>query len=106
MLEIFWEIHDPTTSDRQGADVGSQYRSVILYHDENQKRLAENSKREAQKKFSDPITTAIVPLTKFYPAEDRHQDYYRKHPNAPYCALVISPKFQKLQKIKKNLLHK
>jgi peptide-methionine (S)-S-oxide reductase len=98
ILDIFWEIHDPTTLDRQGADHGTQYRSIILYHDEIQKRAAEKSKAAAAKKFKDPVVTEIVPFAKFYPAEGYHQDYFRKNPNKPYCALVISPKLQKLQK--------
>lgn len=100
LLEVFWEIHDPTTLNRQGADVGTQYRSVILYHNDAQKAAAEKSKSEAEKKFKDPVTTQIVPLKRFYPAEDYHQDYFRKNPNQPYCAYVISPKLQKLQKSK------
>jgi peptide-methionine (S)-S-oxide reductase len=103
LLEIFWEAHDPTTLHRQGADVGTQYRSIILFHDEHQKRAVEKSKEAAQKKFSEPIVTEIVPLTKFYPAEDYHQDYFQKHPNAPYCAVVITPKLKKLQKVKHAL---
>jgi len=98
LLEIFWEAHDPTTMNRQGADEGTQYRSVILYHNEAQKKAAENSKKLAAAHFDRPITTEIVPLTVFYPAEDYHQDYFRKNPNAPYCAHVISPKLQKLEK--------
>ncbi|MBI2948145.1 MAG: peptide-methionine (S)-S-oxide reductase MsrA [Verrucomicrobia bacterium] len=98
ILDIFWEIHDPTTLNRQGADHGTQYRSIILYHDETQKRAAEKSKAGTAKKFKDRVVTEIVPLTKFYPAEDYHQDYFRKNPNKPYCAFVISPKLQKLKK--------
>lgn len=100
LLEIFWEAHDPTTMDRQGADTGSQYRSIILYQDETQKQAAQKSKQQAALKFKDPIVTEIVPLTKFYPAEDYHQHYFRKNPHAPYCAYVISPKLKKLQKVK------
>lgn len=102
ILQIFWDIHDPTTLNRQGPDAGTQYRSIILYHNEAQKKAAEKSKAEAAIKFHQPITTEIVPLTKFYPAEDHHQDYFRKNPNVPYCAYVISPKLQKLQKLKKQ----
>lgn len=98
LLEIFWEGHDPTTLNRQGPDSGTQYRSIIAYHDEAQKKAAEKSKADAQKKFSDPIVTEIVALEKFYPAEDYHQDYYRRNPNKPYCAIYITPKLQKLQK--------
>jgi peptide-methionine (S)-S-oxide reductase len=100
LLDIFWEAHDPTTPDRQGRDTGTQYRSIILYHDEAQKRAAEKSKAEATKRFKDPIVTEIAPLTKFYPAEEYHQDYFRRNPSAPYCAVVISPKLKKLQKFK------
>ena len=96
LLEVFWEAHDPTTLNRQGNDEGEQYRSVIFYHDEKQKALAEASKKEAQKRFHDKIVTEIQPLTKFYPAEDYHQDYYRNHENAPYCRFVIKPKLEKL----------
>lgn len=103
LLEIFWEAHDPTTLSRQGADVGTQYRSIILHHDDNQKRVAERSKEAARKKFPDPIVTELVALTKFYPAEEHHQDYFQKHPNAPYCAVVIGPKLKKLQKMKHAL---
>lgn len=102
ILEIFWDIHDPTTLNRQGADVGTQYRSIILYHNEAQKQAADKSKLAASKKYKEPITTEIVPLKTFYTAEDYHQDYFRKNPHAPYCAYVISPKLQKLQKIKKQ----
>lgn len=103
LLEIFWEMHDPTTLNRQGNDMGTQYRSIIMYHDDVQKKAAEKSKSAAASKFKDPIVTEIVPLKKFYVAEDYHQDYFRKNPNAPYCAYVISPKLQKLQKLKKEL---
>jgi peptide-methionine (S)-S-oxide reductase len=97
ILQWFWKSHDPTTLNRQGADVGTQYRSVIFYHDEKQKAIAEQSKREAQAMFSDPIVTEIVPLKEFYKAEHYHQDYYRNNPNAPYCTFVIRPKLRKLQ---------
>ena len=96
LLEVFWGAHDPTTLDRQGADVGTQYRSVIFYHDEKQKIVAEKSKIEAQKKFRDPIVTEIKPLNHFYEAEDYHQDYFRNNPDAPYCRFVIKPKLEKL----------
>jgi peptide-methionine (S)-S-oxide reductase len=99
ILEIFWEAHDPTTPNRQGADVGSQYRSIILYHNDTQKQAAENSKRTAASRFKRPIVTEIVPLTSFHVAENYHQDYFRKNPNAPYCVAVISPKLKKLEKL-------
>ena len=101
ILEIFWLTHDPTTLNRQGPDSGTQYRSVIYYHDDNQKGIAEKSKAAAQKDFKDPIVTEIAKLQKFYPAEEYHQDYYRRNPNKPYCAIYITPKLQKLQKVKK-----
>lgn len=97
LLDVFWEAHDPTTLDRQGADVGTQYRSVIFYHNEKQKAAAEKSKNEAQKKFRDHIVTEIQPLTQFYEAENYHQDYFRNNPNAPYCRFVIKPKLDKLK---------
>ena len=97
LLEVFWEAHDPTTMNRQGADAGTQYRSVILYHNDTQKQAAEKSKELAQWRFPRPIVTEIVPLTKFFKAEEYHQDYFRKNPNAPYCAVVISPKLEKLK---------
>ncbi|MGH2569100.1 MAG: peptide-methionine (S)-S-oxide reductase MsrA [Bacteroidota bacterium] len=97
LLEWFWKSHDPTTLNRQGADVGTQYRSVIFYGDEKQKAAAEQSKKDAQKMFEDPIVTEIQPLTEFYRAENYHQDYYRLNPNAPYCSFVIRPKLKKLK---------
>lgn len=97
LLEIFWKAHDPTTLNRQGHDHGAQYRSVILYHNEAQKVAAEKSKRAAQAHFKDPIVTQIVPLVKFYRAEDYHQDYFRKHPDQAYCRIVIQPKLDKLK---------
>jgi peptide-methionine (S)-S-oxide reductase len=98
LLDAFWDAHDPTTLNSQGADHGTQYRSIILYSNEAQKEAAEKSKAEAQKHFKDPIVTQIVPLTKFWPAEDYHQDYYRDNPNQPYCRLVIQPKVKKFEK--------
>ncbi|MEW6157431.1 MAG: peptide-methionine (S)-S-oxide reductase MsrA [Verrucomicrobiota bacterium] len=100
ILEIFWEMHDPTTLNRQGHDEGTQYRSIILYHDDAQKQAIEKSKSAAAKKFKDPITTEVRSLKKFYPAEEYHQDYYRKNPRARYCVFVISPKLEKLKKLK------
>ncbi len=97
LLEIFWTIHDPTTLNRQGADVGTQYRSVIFYSDEEQKKIAEESKKEAQKRFSDPIVTEISPLVKFWPAEGYHQDYFRKNPYQGYCQAVVAPKVEKFK---------
>jgi peptide-methionine (S)-S-oxide reductase len=102
LLEIFWEAHDPTTLNRQGPDTGTHYRSIILYHDDAQKRAAEKSRQQAQTRFSDPIVTEIAPLARFYRAEEYHQDYYRKNPNQPYCVAIISPKLQKLQRSKQK----
>ncbi len=96
LLEVFWEAHDATTLNRQGPDAGTQYRSIILYTDEAQKRAAEKSKAEAAHEFSSPIVTQIVPLTKFYSAEAYHQDYYNQHTHQTYCQFVIRPKLQKL----------
>lgn len=96
LLRWFWKAHDPTTLNRQGADVGTQYRSAIFTHSDEQKSVAERSKAEAQKDFADPIVTEIVPLDRFYPAEDYHQQYYRTHASAPYCMFVIRPKLKKL----------
>ncbi len=104
ILEIFWKIHDPTTLNRQGADVGTQYRSVIFYHDEKQKEIAEESKAEAQKNFTSPIVTEISPLQTFWKAEDYHQDYFKNNPNQGYCQVVVAPKVEKFQKTFKELV--
>lgn len=98
LLSYFWDAHDPTTLNRQGADVGTQYRSVILYNSEAQKVAAEKSKAEAQKNFKSPIVTEIAPLQKFYKAEDYHQNYYNDNPDAGYCQVVIRPKVEKFEK--------
>jgi len=100
LLEVFWQAHDPTTLNRQGADTGTSYRSIILYRDEKQKLLAEKSKLEAQNDFHNPIVTEIVPLKKFYKAEDYHQEYYDNNSSQGYCRVVIAPKLEKLQKAK------
>ena len=97
LLDIFWKAHDPTSLNRQGPDVGTQYRSAIFYHDEEQKRIAERSKAEVEKKFDKPIVTEIKPLTNFYKAEGYHQDYYNRNRNAPYCRFVVHPKLKKLK---------
>jgi len=97
LLEVFWQAHDPTTLNRQGADTGTQYRSIILFQNERQKLMAEQSKLAAQKTFAQPIVTEIVPLKKFYPAEDYHQGYFDAHGHAPYCQMVIAPKLEKLE---------
>jgi peptide-methionine (S)-S-oxide reductase len=100
LLQVFWQAHDPTTLNRQGADEGTSYRSIILYRDEKQKLLAEKSKLAAQADFKNPIVTEIVPLKKFYKAEDYHQQYYDNNTNAGYCQVVIAPKLEKLEQKK------
>jgi peptide-methionine (S)-S-oxide reductase len=100
LLEVFWQAHDPTTLNRQGADEGTSYRSIILYRDEKQKLIAEKSKLAAQQDFKHPIVTEIVPLKKFYKAEDYHQQYYDNNSNQGYCQVVIAPKLEKLEKKK------
>jgi len=104
LLEIFWETHNPTTLNRQGADVGTQYRSVIFYHDDNQMKKAENYKSELNnaKIWKDSIVTEISPFKKFYPAEKYHQDYYEQNPNQGYCSFVITPKIEKFEKVFKD----
>ena len=97
LVELFFESHDPTTLNRQGADEGTQYRSGIYYVDDKQKAAAEAGKKAAQAHFDDPIVTEILPLGKFYEAEGYHQDYFKNNPNAGYCAFVIRPKVKKLQ---------
>ena len=97
LLDVFWKVHDPTTLNRQGADVGTQYRSAILFHSEEQKKAAIKSMAEAQKKLKTQIVTEITPATEFYVAENYHQDYFKNNPNAPYCRAVIAPKLKKLE---------
>jgi peptide-methionine (S)-S-oxide reductase len=99
ILEIFFTIHDPTSLNRQGADVGTQYRSAIFYHDEEQKATAEKLIDELNKEdiWNNPIVTTVEPLKEFYMAETYHKDYYKKHPKEPYCQVVIAPKIAKLQ---------
>ncbi|GAB4127337.1 MAG: peptide-methionine (S)-S-oxide reductase MsrA [Ignavibacteriales bacterium] len=106
LLEIFFKTHDPTTLNRQGADVGTQYRSVIFYHNEKQKEIAEKIKSELNnaKIWDKPIITEIVPFKKFYVAEDYHQNYYEKNPNPGYCSFVITPKIEKFEKVFKKYL--
>jgi peptide-methionine (S)-S-oxide reductase len=98
ILDTFWDAHNPTTLNRQGADEGTQYRSIILYSSEAQKVAAEKSKAAAQKSFNKPIVTEISPLTKFYKAEGYHQNYYRDNSAQPYCRAVIQPKVDKFEK--------
>jgi len=97
LLDVFWNAHDPTSLNRQGADEGPQYRSVIFYLNDAQKTAAEASERAAQAQLTRPIVTQIEPLKKFWPAEDYHQHYFAKHPDQGYCAFVIRPKVRKLQ---------
>ena len=106
LLEIFWKTHDPTTLNRQGADVGTQYRSVIFYHNDEQKEKAESYKTELNKAkiWEDPIVTEISPLKNFYSAEKYHQDYYEQNPNQGYCSFVITPKIEKFEKVFKDKL--
>lgn len=106
LLRVFWKTHDPTTRNRQGPDAGTQYRSVIFTHDEKQRAAAESSKNrlEAAGAFSDPVVTEIVPLTRFYAAEEYHRNYFRNHPEAGYCRLVIRPKVEKFRKAFKDRL--
>jgi len=98
LLDFFWQIHDPTTLNRQGADEGTQYRSVIFYADAEQKAAAEASLTRANPSWGGKIVTQIAPLTKFYEAEDYHQDYFRRNPHGGYCQMVIRPKVEKLRK--------
>jgi peptide-methionine (S)-S-oxide reductase len=100
LLEIFWQTHDPTTLNRQGNDTGTQYRSVIFCHTEEQKRLAEEMKKRLNNEhiFANPIVTEVVAYKDFYPAEDYHEDYYSKNPDQPYCSVVITPKVKKFEK--------
>jgi peptide-methionine (S)-S-oxide reductase len=97
LLDLFWKAHDPTTLNRQGADSGTQYRSIILTSSSEEATEAEDSKKKAQAQFPDPIVTEIVPLKTFYPAEEYHQDYYKNNKDRnPYCQAVIAPKLRKL----------
>ena len=95
LLDVFFTIHDPTTLNQQGADVGTQYRSAIFFHSPEQQRDANDAIAEAQKTWDDPLVTEIVPLTQFYPAEEYHKDYYVRNPNQGYCRVVIAPKVAK-----------
>jgi peptide-methionine (S)-S-oxide reductase len=108
LLEVFWKTHDPTTLNRQGNDVGTQYRSVIFYHGEKQKALAEKYKKELDSSgaWDDPIVTEISPSTAFYKAEEYHQDYFKSNPRQAYCTFVIRPKVDKFRKVFKDKLKK
>ena len=98
LLNAFWNMHDPTTLNRQGPDMGHQYRSVIFFHDATQEAAARKSKDEAQRFFGRPIVTQIVPATQFWRAEDYHQRYFAKNPYQGYCAAVVAPKVEKFRK--------
>jgi peptide-methionine (S)-S-oxide reductase len=107
LLEVFWQTHDPTTLNRQGADVGTQYRSAIFAHNEKQLALAEEwkSNLNAKKVFPNPIVTQVTSASAFYPAEDYHQDYYNQNGTEPYCQIVIKPKMDKFLKAFKDKLN-
>ena len=108
LLEVYWKTHDPTTLNRQGADIGTQYRSAIFYHSEEQKKQAEEMKAALNKAgiWHDPVLTEIVPFTAFYKAEDYHQDYYFLNSTQPYCTAVITPKVEKFRKVFADKLKK
>ena len=108
ILEVFWKTHDPTTLNRQGNDVGTQYRSVIYYHDQRQKSIAEEAKQalDTAAIWNDPIVTEIAPLAEFYPAENYHQNYFNQHGNQPYCQFVIRPKVKKFEQVFKEKIKK
>lgn len=108
LLEVFFKTHDPTTLNRQGADVGTQYRSVIFYHSEQQKSISEKitSKLNEEKIWDNKIVTEISPIRKFYKAEDYHQDYYSRNEYQPYCSFVITPKIEKFEKVFSDKLKK
>ena len=108
LLEVFWKTHDPTTLNRQGADVGTQYRSVVFYHNPEQKATTEKYKVELDKSgaFENPIVTTLEPFTIFYPAESYHQNYYNNNSGQGYCQFVIRPKVEKFEKVFKGKLKK
>lgn len=97
ILDIFWIIHDPTTPNRQGPDIGPEYRSIILFNNDTQKTIIEESLKEAQKVWDNPIVTEVAELMKFYEAEQEHHDFYKKHPELAYCQVIINPKLEKLK---------
>jgi peptide-methionine (S)-S-oxide reductase len=108
LLEVFWKTHDPTTMNRQGNDIGTQYRSVIFYHNEEQRATAEAYKKKLneEKVYPNPIVTQIVPFTNYYPAENYHQNYYNQNGSESYCRYVIQPKVEKFEKVFKDKLKK
>jgi peptide-methionine (S)-S-oxide reductase len=101
LLEVFWFVHDPTQLNRQGNDIGTQYRSVVFYHSEFQKERAEYFKKQLNESgaYSNPVVTEISPAVEFYVAEDYHQEYYMENPNQPYCAAIVRPKVDKFRKV-------
>lgn len=106
LLEVFWKTHDPTTLNRQGNDIGTQYRSVVFYHNEEQKNITQNQITELDKSgsWNNPIATKLEPFVKFYPAEDYHQDYFNNNGGNPYCQMVVRPKVEKFEKVFKDKL--
>jgi len=108
ILKIFWSIHNPTTLNRQGHDIGSQYRSVIFYHNEEQRKVAEKSKKDLQVAgiWPDPIVTEIVPFSEFFPAEEYHKNYFQDHPENSYCQMVVMPKVEKFKKVFQDYINK
>jgi peptide-methionine (S)-S-oxide reductase len=106
LLEVFWKTHDPTTLNQQGNDFGPQYRSAIFYHNDEQRRLAEEYKKklDAARIWDKSIVTEITPFTNFYPAEDYHQNYFNNNPNQPYCSYIIRPKVKKLEEVFRDKL--
>jgi peptide-methionine (S)-S-oxide reductase len=108
ILQVFFSVHDPTTLNRQGNDIGTSYRSAIFYHDANQKRIAEETIKEveAERVYDNPIVTEVTPFDKFYIAENYHQEYFTNNPNQPYCAAVVAPKVAKFRQKFVNRLKK
>ena len=106
LLEVFWKTHDPTTLNRQGNDIGTQYRSVVFYHNEAEKSIVENQIAELNKSgaWSNPIVTTLEPFITFYPAEDYHDDYFNNNGGNPYCQMVVRPKVEKFEKVFKDKL--
>ncbi len=102
LLETFWLIHDPTTLNRQGNDIGTHYRSIILFHNDGQKQAAQRAITEVGKRYSKPVVTQLVELKQFYRAEEYHQDYFRKNPTQAYCQAVVRPKVEKVKKMLKD----
>ena len=108
LLAVFWRTHDPTTINRQGNDVGTQYRSAIFFHNDEQRAIAEDLKARLteERVYDNPIVTEIVPIQAFYPAEDYHQNYFNDNGNVPYCAIIVQPKVEKFKKVFSDKLKK